>query len=111
MKETIKNEIIENGMFIAEVKKIIEYMDVEIIEDEGSAAVFVGIDLQGEDEEKLLIKWYFKPCFQSMNYDIEKTFYVYDIEAGIQRTLKELIKASEKATKKIKQIEKLNNLI
>ena len=111
MEETINKEIIKNGILMAEVKEIIEYMDVEIIEEEGSAAVFVGIDLLGEDEEKLLIKWYFKPCFQSITYDIEKTFYVYDIEAGIQRTLKELLKASEKASKKIKQIEKLNNLI
>ena len=110
MKETITKEIIENGMFMAELKKIIKCMDVEIIEDDGSAAVFVGIDLAVDDEEKLLIQWYFKPCFKSFNYDIEKTFYVHHIEEGLERTLKELIRASEEANKKMVEIEKLNNL-
>ena len=111
MKETITKEIIEKGMFMAELKKIIKCMDVEIIEDDGSAAVFVGIDLAADDEEKLLIQWYFKPCFKNVNYDIEKTFYVHHIEKDLKRTLKELIKADQKANKKMVEIEKLNNLL
>lgn len=110
MKETITKKMLENGMLLAEAKKIIKYMDVEIIEDNGDAAAFVGIDLNGDDDKKLLIKWYFKPCFGSVNYDIEKTFYLHNIEEGLKRTLKELIKASEEANKKMVEIEKLNNL-